>query len=97
VIVFCRKDDFPSLFRGNLANLVRVFINKVEPRQNNLSTIRMENRIKEDYSQFILRTIIENMTDINKDTYNIPELPSPFEVMMYNLDVVIAVGYRVNN
>ena len=25
VIVFCRKDDFPSLFRGKLANFVCVF------------------------------------------------------------------------
>ena len=25
VIVFCRKDDFPSLFRGELANFVCVF------------------------------------------------------------------------
>ena len=35
VIVFCRKDDFPSLFRGKLANFVRVFnYNKVQPHQN---------------------------------------------------------------
>lgn len=31
VIIFCRKDDFPSLFRGKLANFVRVFnYNKVQ-------------------------------------------------------------------
>ena len=41
MIVFCRKDDFPSLFRGKLANFVRVNYNRY-----NLSTIRMENRIK---------------------------------------------------
>lgn len=42
MIVFCRKDDFPSLFRGKLANFVRVII----IIRYNLSTIRMENRIK---------------------------------------------------
>ena len=41
MIVFCRKDDFPSLFRGKLAIFVRVNYNRY-----NLSTIRMENRIK---------------------------------------------------
>ena len=34
VIVFCRKDDFPSLFRGKLANFVRVNYNKVQPQHN---------------------------------------------------------------
>ena len=35
VIVFCRKDDFPSLFRGKLANFVCVFnYNKVQPQHN---------------------------------------------------------------
>ena len=42
VIIFCRKDDFPSLFREKLANFVCVFnYNKVQ-----LIWIRMENRIK---------------------------------------------------
>ena len=34
VIAFCRKDDFPSLFRGKLANFVRVNYNKVQPQHN---------------------------------------------------------------
>ena len=35
VIVFCRKNDFPSLFRGKLANFVRVFnYNNVQPQYN---------------------------------------------------------------
>jgi len=34
VIVFCRKNDFPSLFRGKLANFVRVNYNKVQPQHN---------------------------------------------------------------
>ena len=35
VIVFYRKNDFPSLFRGKLANFVRVSnYNKVQPQYN---------------------------------------------------------------
>ena len=34
MIVFCNKDDFPSLFRGKLANFVRVNYNKVQPQHN---------------------------------------------------------------
>jgi len=34
MIIFCRKGNFSSLFRGQLANFVRVNYNKVQPQHN---------------------------------------------------------------